>query len=288
MNSRRLYAILSTVDEPQALLEIISILRCRAGCDFGGYKKPMLLRRIQRRRGICRLPQIEDYVNLLRKSAAEAAALADDLMIPVTGFFRDPEAWEALREKVVQPLIARRASGEAIRAWVAACSTGEEACTLGMVLLEAAAAAGKKFRIAILATDWHARSLALARLGAYPHGIERDVSADRLARFFDRDDSAYRAKPVLRDTISFAAQNILEDAPPEGQDLCCCRNLLIYLEREAQQRVLARLRGSLRAGGALFLGAAESVSSTTAGFEPIDQKWRIHRRQAVGGDPTGR
>ncbi|WP_439630352.1 CheR family methyltransferase [Gemmata sp.] len=228
--------------------------------------------------GLTRAAGLAEYAKLMRQAPGEVTALADDLLIHVTGFFRDPDVWEALREQVVAPLVAAREPGAPVRAWVAACSSGEEAYTLAMLLLEESDRAGKRLDIKVFATDLAERALAHARAGLYPGGIESDVSPERLARFFARDDESYRVRQDLRDRVVFASQNVLQDPPFSRLDIASCRNLLIYLEPEAQQRVLNLLHFGLREGGALFLGSSETVGGAEALFEPADKKARIYRR----------
>ncbi|HEX3358161.1 MAG TPA: chemotaxis protein CheB, partial [Tepidisphaeraceae bacterium] len=265
--------------ERQSLNEVLAIMRTRTRNDFTGYKKPTLVRRIQRRMGLTQNTKMDDYVRTLRQNPAEVSALADDLVIHVTGFFRDAACWEALRTQVIVPLVADREDNGAIRAWVTACSSGEEAYTLGMLLIEAADAAGKHFDIKIFATDTAERSLAHARMGIYPGGIESEISPERLDRFFDKDDSSYRIKKELRELVVFAPQNIMQDPPFSRLDICTCRNLLIYLEPDIQRRVMLLLHFGLRAGGLLMLGTSETIGGGIEGmFEPIDKKHRIYRR----------
>jgi two-component system CheB/CheR fusion protein len=249
--------------EGQHLREVMAVLRTRARQDFTGYKKPTVLRRVQRRMGLARAGSLGEYARLLRQTPAEVTALADDLLIHVTGFFRDPDVWEALREKVVAPLIAAREPGTSVRAWVAACSSGEEAYSLVMLLMEECDRAGKRLDIKVFATDLAERALAHARAGVYPGGIESEVSPARLLRFFDRADEMYRLRQEVRDRVVFAPQNILQDPPFSRLDIITCRNLLIYLEPAVQRRVLSLLHFGLREGGALVLGTSELLSGPT-------------------------
>ncbi|WP_439627728.1 CheR family methyltransferase [Gemmata sp.] len=258
--------------------EVLAVLRTRGRLDFSGYKKPTVLRRVQRRMGLARVEHLGEYARLLRQTPGEVAALADDLLIHVTGFFRDPDVWEALREQVVAPLVAAREPGAPVRAWVAACSSGEEAYTLAMLLLEESDRAGKRLDIKVFATDLAERALAHARAGVYPGGIESDVSPERLRRFFDRADEVYRVRQEVRDRVVFAPQNILQDPPFGRLDMATCRNLLIYLEPETQRRVLAVLHFGLREGGALVLGTSETPGGADGLFELVDKKHRIFRR----------
>lgn len=264
--------------EKQHFGEILTIIRSRVRHDFSAYKKPTVLRRIQRRMGLHQVNRMAEYVTLLRQSPHEATALCDDLLIHVTGFFRDPEAWEALREQVIVPLVAGRESQSSIRCWVTACASGEEAYTLAMLLAEAAEAARKTFDIKVFATDTAERTLSHARSGTYPMGIESEVTPERLQRFFDKDELHYRVKSELREMVVFAPQNVIQDPPFSRLDICTCRNLLIYLEPTLQKRVLSLLHFGLREGGALMLGTSETVTGVDDLFEQLDKRGRIFRR----------
>jgi two-component system CheB/CheR fusion protein len=264
--------------ERQSLSEILAILRTRTHQDFSGYRKPTIWRRIERRMGLNRIALLDEYVAFLRRNPIEVGALADDLLIHVTGFFRDPAAWEALREQVIVPLIAEREPDSHLRCWVTACSTGEEAYSLAILLVEECERVGKPLDIKVFATDTAERTLSNARNGVYPGGIEAEMSFDRLSRFFQRDDAVYRVRQDLRERVVFAPQNVLADPPFSRLDIVCCRNLLIYLEPQVQQRVIALLHFGLRSGGFLFLGTSESVGGTEDMFIPIDKKARIFKR----------
>lgn len=264
--------------QQQHLREILAIVRTRTRFDFNGYKKPTVLRRIQRRMGLNRVTEIDKYAKILRQSPVEVSALADDLLIHVTGFFRDPQSWEILRQRVIVPLVRAREPDGVIRCWVAACSSGEEAYSLAMLLVEESERAGKPLNIKVFATDTAERTLANARNGVFPGGIEAEISPERLQRFFDKDDGLYRVRQDLRERVVFAPQNLLSDPPFSRLDIVTCRNLLIYLEPDVQQRVFDLVHFGLREGGALFLGSSETVSATAGLFEPIDKKARIYRR----------
>jgi len=263
--------------EPQ-LNRMLSLLRTRAGHEFRGYKRTTLMRRIHRRMGLCNVERLDDYEDHLRRNPGEVSALVKDLMINVTGFFRDTDAWEALDERVIAPLVREREAGESVRVWVPACATGEEAYSVAMLLAERAEAAQKTFDVKIFATDTAADNLSPARRGLFPGTIERDVSEERLRRFFDPANESYQIKKELRDWVVFAPQNLLKDPPFFRVDLATCRNLLIYLEEEAQRKVLALLHFALREGGHLFLGNAETIGRRNDLFETVSKKWRIYRR----------
>ncbi len=264
--------------EFQTYREILAIVRTRTGHDFSGYKKPTVLRRIQRRMGMARLTKIADYAKAIRQSATEANSLADDILIHVTGFFRDPDAWEEVRKAVIVPLIESRENDQSIRCWVTACSSGEEAYTLAMLLYEEAERAGKQLDLKVFATDMAERTLKNARTGTYPGGIESEIAPERLARFFIKEDAVYRIRPELREVVVFAPQNLLQDPPFSRIDIVTCRNLLIYLEPDVQKRVLSLLHFGLREGGTLFLGTSETIAGVDEMFVPIDKKARIFQR----------
>jgi two-component system CheB/CheR fusion protein len=267
--------------DKEYLTQIFAVLRTRTGHSFNGYKKPTVLRRIQRRMGLRGMTDLHAYTDCLREDSEEARALANDLMINVTGFFRDPEAWEGLRTSVIAPLIERCPLDSSVRAWVTACASGEEAYTLGMLLMEEMDRQGKHAEIKIFATDTADKALAFARAGVYPTGIEGDLSAARLERFFDKEEHTYRVKKSLRDSVVFAAHDVLRDPPFSRVDLCTCRNLLIYLEPDVQQRVVFMLHFALRESGYLFLGSAETPGAGEKLFDTISKKWRIYQRTNV-------
>ncbi len=264
------------------LNEITAILRARTGHHFAGYKAPTLMRRIERRMGLVGMSDMSAYIGYLRDHREEPAALANDLMINVTGFFRDPEAWEALRTAVIGPMVERQHPEQPIRCWAAACASGEEAFTLAILIAEEAERVKKALEVRVFATDTASGALALARAGVYPVGIEGNLSQERLERWFEKEENAYRVRKEIRDMVVFAPQDALRDPPFSRLDVCTCRNLLIYLEPETQRRLLAALHFALRDGGALFLGNAESVNGLDGLFETLSKKWRIYRRLPAG------
>lgn len=260
------------------LREILALLRIRTRQDFSGYKKPTVLRRVQRRMGLTRLTRMGYYSKILRHNPNEVTALADDLLIHVTGFFRDPFAWEVLRREVIVPLVAGKEANSPLRCWVTACSSGEEAYSLAMLLLEESERIAKPLDIKVFATDMADRSLQNARAGIYPGGIESEVTPERLTRFFQQEDEVYHIRQDLRERVTFAPQNVLQDPPFSRLDIISCRNLLIYLEPSVQQRLLGLLHFGLRERGVLFLGTSETISGNQELFEPIDKRARIYRR----------
>jgi two-component system, chemotaxis family, CheB/CheR fusion protein len=245
----------------------------------------MLTRRTHRRMGLAGLESFDDYLVRLRDDPAEVRALVRDMMINVTGFFRDPEAWQALDRDVIGPLVLQAVPDQAVRAWVPACSTGEEAYTIAMLLAAHAETAEKGLRVKIFATDLADNNLATARRGIYPGSMVERLSPERLDRFFEKTGDSYRIKREIRETVVFAPQNLLSDPPYSKMDIVSCRNLLIYLDAEGQNRVLSLAHFALREGGYLFLGNAESIGQRDHLFSIVSKRWRIYRR-AGGRQPA--
>lgn len=258
--------------------QILELLRARSGHDFGSYKQSTQRRRIHRRMGLRNIGTLDKYVDELRGNPHEVQTLISDLMISVTGFFRDAEAWNALAELVVGPLVEERGSGASIRIWVPACSTGEEAYSMAMLVMDQAEAAGKRFDLKVFATDAQEDNLRRARDGLYPAAAMANFPPERLSRFFEKLDSSFQVNKELRDTVVIAQQNLLRDPPFSRLDIISCRNCLIYLQPEAQQRIVALCHFGLRQGGRLFLGNAETVGRHDDLFETVSKKWRIYRR----------
>jgi len=265
------------------LQDILKILRAKIGYDFSGYKPNTLVRRIRRRMALGRHASYSDYAGFLNEHPDEVGLLQKDLLIGVTEFFRQPQAWEFLGEKVVAHVVENARSGSIIRVWVPGCSTGQEAYSLAMVLTEQVKKSGKKLGIQIFATDSDLSALATARSGSYSkEEIGQTVSAERLKRFFERKDGRYQVLKQIREQIVFAPQNLTADPPFSRLDLISCRNLLMYLEQPVQQKIIVLFHFALREGGFLFLGTAESTGDREDLFDPVSKKWRIYRRIGIG------
>ena len=263
-----------------ALEKIVILLRTHTGNDFSLYKKSTIYRRIERRMGIHQIHKIRDYVRFLQENPHETELLFKELLIGVTSFFRDPQSWESLKRMVIPSIIAAKASGSVVRAWVAGCSTGEEAYSLAMVFLEVITSlkpAGN-LKMQIFATDLDKDAIEKARRGVYLSNITADVSPGRLQLFFEQDNQRYRIKREIRETIVFASHNVAMDPPFTKVDIIVCRNLLIYMEQELQKKILNLFHYSLIPGGVLFLGSAESVGNVSHLFETIDSKIRLFRQ----------
>jgi two-component system, chemotaxis family, CheB/CheR fusion protein len=259
------------------LAEIIDLLRTKTPHDFTLYKPGTLQRRIERRMAMAAVTDSDRYLAMLRQDSRELELLAKDLLINVTSFFRDPEVFEFLAEEIVPGLVRKHASDRPLRIWVAGCSTGEETYSIAMLFHEAIAAAGRNIKLQVFASDVDGDAVGFARDGVYPETIEVDVSPPRLARFFTKTDHTYRVVPELREVAVFTVQDVLADPPFSRLDLVCCRNLLIYLRPEAQEKVLLLFHFALREGGILFLGESETVGRLDDRFEPISKTQRIYR-----------
>jgi chemotaxis methyl-accepting protein methylase len=279
---------LALADKTQSALEkAIILLRVRTGHDFSLYKRNTLYRRIERRMGIHQITRMAAYVRYLQENSQELDLLFKELLIGVTNFFRDPAAWEQLREQAIPTLLPSRSPGHALRAWVPGCSTGEEAYSLAIVFKEVAEQARSKgnFALQIFATDLDRDAIDKARQGVFPDNIAADVSPERLSRFFAKEERGYRVRKEIREMVIFAPQNLVMDPPFTKLDILCCRNLLIYLAPEMQKKLIPLFHYSLGPGGILFLGSAETVGGFTDLFAPLSVKSRIFRRTESGLRP---
>ncbi len=266
-------------ESPQLLAAILGLLRSRTKYDFSCYRKNMLLRRIERRMGLCGIFGLSAYVDFLRSHSQEVIALRKDLLIGVTAFFREPESFQTLDQLVIHELIGRMRDDVPLRVWVPACATGEEAYSIAMLLIEGCATAKQTPNFQIFATDVDEDALDFARRGLYPASIADDLSRQRLQRFFvPADENHYQINKQLRESILFAPQNLTVDPPFSRQDFVSCRNLLIYLEPEVQHKVITLFHFALKEGGYLVLGPSETIGRDTDLFETISKKWRVFRR----------
>jgi two-component system, chemotaxis family, CheB/CheR fusion protein len=275
VRSKRAVHELKADDIQQDLTKIIGLLQARTGHDFSHYKRTTVMRRVARRMQVSRNDSIASYFNYLRSTPEEARELLADLLISVTSFFRDRDAFGTLARKVVQPIFKRLDENTGVRVWVVGCATGEEAYSVAMLLLEEAARGNFHVPIQIFASDLDEKALLIAREGRYPKAIAADVSEERLRRFFIEEGEHYRIRKEVRDLILFAAHSVLKDPPFIRLDLISCRNLLIYLDRELQQQLCAVLHYALKPDGYLFLGSAESVDSASELFRVIDRDARL-------------
>ena len=265
-----------------ALAQIVILLRERTYNDFSFYKKNALYRRIERRMGLHQIDAIASYVRYLRENPQELDLLFKELLIGVTSFFRDPAVWETLKAKAIPALLAAYPAGKDMRAWVPACSTGEEAYSLAIVFKEALEQipATRRFSLQIFSTDLDQDAIGQARLGCYPASIAADVSAERLSRFFSVEANGYRINKEIREMVLFAHQNVIMDPPFTKLDILSCRNLLIYLGPELQKKLIPLFHYALTPNGLLLLGNAESIGGYHYLFDVIDNPSRLYQRTA--------
>lgn len=261
--------------DEDVLLRILAHVRSRKGQDFSKYKRPTVMRRLGRRMQVTQAETLASYLAFLKDNPPEVDALFNDLLISVTSFFRDPDAFTALTLKVITKLVVPGPAEQTIRVWVPGCATGEEAYSIAILLLEEAARREARPTIQVFASDLDVGALAVAREGRYPSAIAADVSEERLARFFTPEGDRYRIRSEVRDLIVFASHSLLRDPPFTRMDLVSCRNLLIYLDRELQQQVITTCNYSLVPGGYLFLGASETADTAVGLFRSVDRDARI-------------
>jgi len=261
----------------KGLEAVYRMLQDEFGLDFTHYKPSTVTRRIERRVALARSTNIDEYVQRLRDEREELDVLYRDLLIGVTRFFRDPEAFRILEEAVLPDLLRRLPLDEQLRIWVAGCATGEEVYSLAIVLRDLMLKLGER-PVQIFATDVHRGSIERASRAVYDADAVINVSKERLSRYFVRMGDAYQVVADLRQMVVFAQHNVIKDAPFTRVDLVSCRNLLIYLQPAAQQKVLSLFRFALRRGGVLFLGPSETTGTVGRDFETIDKHWRLYRK----------
>jgi two-component system CheB/CheR fusion protein len=262
--------------------EIYAILRSQIGHDFGGYKTKTFTRRVQRRMQIRQVDTLDAYLELLRQEPQEVGALFRDLLINVTNFFRDAEAFETLAQTVVPKLFENRGAEDTIRIWVPGCATGEEVFSIGILLREHMSVLAATPRVQIFATDIDERALSVARAGRYPAALLDSVSPERRQRFFIPDGGSYLVAKEVRDLCIFSPHSVIRDPPFSRIDLISCRNLLIYFGTDVQGQVIPIFHYALRPDGYLFLGTSENISPFGDLFSPLDKKHRIFRRRSDG------
>ncbi len=273
-----------TVPAPKtenSLKKIFILLRSNIGHDFSQYKPSTIHRRIERRMAVNQITTIEEYVKYLQQTPKEMDTLFRDLLIGVTNFFRDPDAFKMLEEQVIPKLFDGKNDDSAIRVWSTGCSTGEEAYSIAILLAEHQEAMKKSFKVQVFATDIDSQAITAARAGIYPASISADISPERLARFFSAEPGgiAYRVHKGIRDMIVFSEQDIIKDPPFSKLDLISCRNLMIYMSGNLQEKLIPLFHYALKPGGFLFLGTSETVGEFGDLFEPVNRKLKLYRRK---------
>jgi two-component system CheB/CheR fusion protein len=263
--------------------KIVILLREQSGHDFSLYKKNTLFRRIERRKGIHQIEKIQNYVRFLQENPKEVEILFKELLIGVTSFFRDYEVWEFLKESIFPELMNELPEGYTLRAWVPACSTGEEAYSLAIVFKEALAKIRKhkNLSLQIFATDLDRDAIELARRGNFSRNITADISPERLNKFFTIDRESYRVNTAIREMVVFAPQNVIKDPPFTKLNFLSCRNMLIYMEPELQKKLITLFHYSLGPGGILLLGTAETLGNQHEGFIELNSKFKTFKRSEL-------
>lgn len=270
----------ATSEARAEMQQVFAALCEQTGHDFSLYKQNTIGRRIERRMAVQQLEKLGDYVRRLKEAPAEVDALFRELLIGVTSFFRDPEVFEVLATQLLPRLLARKSVDGVIRVWVAGCSTGEEAYSIAILLREKLDALDSRLRVQVFATDIDARAIAVARAGLYSANVAADIPKDRLARCFTQlDDGTYRIQKSIRDLLVFSEQDVVKDPPFSNLDLISCRNLMIYMGPELQQKLIPLFHYALAAGGALLLGSSESVGDFGHLFATTDRKAKLYQRK---------
>jgi two-component system CheB/CheR fusion protein len=265
------------------LNKICAILRTQVGHDFSSYKVTTIFRRIGRRMGLHHIERQDIYLNFLRNNPNEINALFRDFLIGVTSFFRDNASFEVLKKNVLPELFETIENNTTFRAWIPACSTGEEAYSLAIILHECLENVSKQINLQLFATDIDKLAIDKARDGIFPANITSDVSKERLKRYFVKDGDFYQIRRELRDIIVFSVQDVLKDPPFSRLNLLCCRNLLIYLNADAQKKLLPLFHYTLNPNGILMLGSSESIGGFSNLFQVKVKKWKIFKRKEVPG-----
>ena len=261
---------------------MLLLIRSQTGVDFRDYKHTSIRRRIERRMATHQIDSIEDYFRYLEENPSEVEALSKDFLIGVTRFFRDPEAFEVLSEKVFSALINDKRPGSTLRIWVPGCSTGEEAVSIAIQLVEYMEKVNVRQGFQIFGTDLDPTAIDRARLGEYPESIIADISEERLERFFVKSGNAYKIKKLIRESIVYAVQNVAQGIPFSKLDLISCRNVLIYMGMKLQRRILPLFHYSLNEGGYLFLGSSESIGRFDDYFLTIETHCKIFQKKTIG------
>lgn len=275
------FAIEKTRITENEINKIFVLLRVQTDHDFSQYKPSTIQRRVERRMAVHQIATMDAYVKYMQQTPAEVETLFRELLIGVTNFFRDPEVFQALEEKVVPKLFANKPAGATVRVWSAGCSAGEEAYSLAILLQERLEALKQDYRVQVFATDIDSQAIATARTGLYPASVTADISPERLARFFasESDGSVYRIRKSIRDMLVFSEQDLIKDPPFSKLDLVSCRNLLIYMDATLQKKLIPLFHYALNPGGFLVLGNSETVGEFGDLFTTLDRKLKLYQRR---------
>jgi two-component system CheB/CheR fusion protein len=276
--------ILTPADQTnQSLQKIFILIRNKTGNDFSQYKKSTVNRRIARRMNIHQIDEMPQYLRYLQETPHEIDLLSNEFLIDVTHFFRDPKAFESLKQGALKDMIKEKSDHDIIRVWVPGCSTGEEVYSIAIIIQELLEKANKKIEVQIFGTDLDENSIKAARSGKYPTLISADINPKRLNKYFDKKDDSYIIKNNIREMVIFSNHNVINDPPFTNLDLISCRNLLIYLENDAQEKVLSKFNYGLKKDGILILGSSESIREFLDSFSVVDKKWKIFKCYKLNG-----
>ncbi|SDM44390.1 chemotaxis protein CheB [Halarsenatibacter silvermanii] len=266
-------------EQEKRFKKIFVILRNQTEHDFSGYKTNTIIRRVQHRMSVQQISKLERYVQYLEHNPGEVDKLFKNLLIGVTSFFREEKAFEVLSERVIPDLFASRREERMIRVWVPGCATGEEAYSLAILFKEHQEKQPENYKVQIFATDIDGKAIAQARRGVFPGSIAADIKSERLSRFFESVDEKenYRVHKEIRNMVIFSEQNLIDDPPFSRLDLISCRNVLIYLKRELQKKILSLFRYALNSEGYLFLGPSENLRESSTSFSAVDESLKIYQ-----------
>ncbi|MDW7669017.1 MAG: CheR family methyltransferase [Bacillota bacterium] len=269
------------LDKENLLKKIFLLIRNKTGHDFSKYKLSMIKRRIERRLAVNKIENMDEYIKFLQHTSAEIEVLISDLLIGVTSFFRDKEAFAKLEEEIIPKLLKDRPANSTIRIWCAGCSTGEEAYSIAILFNEHIEKLKRRYNVQIFATDIDQKAVAVARSGIYPSSIIEDLTPERIERFFvlEPGNSSYRIRKSIKEMLIFSEQSIIKDPPFSKLDLISCRNLMIYLDNEVQEKLIPLFHYALRPNGILFLGTSETVGNFEMLFDVLDRKLKFYRRK---------
>lgn len=269
---------LNTEDDEMVLREIIFHIKKGTGQDFSHYKNPTLVRRLSKRMAELNITDLGSYLNVLAKDENETKAIAHDFLINVTNFFRDKEAFDIVKDEVVPSILSEKKTGDTVKVWVVACSTGEEAYSIAILFNEYLEKNNNQdMIIKIFATDVDKEALEIASRGVYPRSIIESMSGQRVAKYFDVEGDNYKVKPMIRKMVVFSHHDVMKDPPFGKMDFVSCRNMLIYINPEMQKEILRKLHFALNLKGYLFVGPSEHVDAIRSSLEEVDKKWRIYR-----------
>ena len=269
----------SETSDQHQLQKVFALIRSATGHDFSHYKQSTIQRRIERRLAVHQISKLADYILYLQNNRPEVEILFKNIVIGVTSFFRDPEAYQLLDQKVLPKLLEGKKTDDALRFWIAGCSTGEEAYSLAIVVAEVMEKRSQHTPVQIFATDIDEAAIEIARKGVYPSSIAADVPAQRLRQYFTKNNGFFRINKQIRDMIVFSLQNVIKDPPFSRLDLVSCRNLMIYLDSVLQKKLIPMFHYTLNPKGVLLLGTSESIGEFTDLFQPVSSKWKIFRSQ---------